>query len=40
MRDVHRLVGAVYGIKRNAKFDFGISTLPYYPDVPARRRTP
>ncbi len=22
------------GIKRNAKFAFGISTLPYYPDVP------
>lgn len=26
---------ALYGsVKRNAKFDFGISTLPYYPDVP------
>jgi sn-glycerol 3-phosphate transport system substrate-binding protein len=22
------------GIKKNAKFDFGIATLPYYPDVP------
>ncbi|MDM7457246.1 MAG: sn-glycerol-3-phosphate ABC transporter substrate-binding protein UgpB [Tepidimonas sp.] len=26
---------ALYGnVKRNAKFDFGISTLPFYPDVP------
>jgi sn-glycerol 3-phosphate transport system substrate-binding protein len=26
---------ALYGnVKRNAKFSFGISTLPYYPDVP------
>lgn len=26
---------ALYGnVKRNAKFDLGISTLPYYPDVP------
>ena len=26
---------SAYGnIKKNAKFDFGISTLPYYPDVP------
>jgi sn-glycerol 3-phosphate transport system substrate-binding protein len=26
---------ALYGnIKRNAKFAFGIATLPYYPDVP------
>jgi sn-glycerol 3-phosphate transport system substrate-binding protein len=26
---------ALYGnIKRNAKFAAGISTLPYYPDVP------
>ncbi len=24
---------AYAGIKRNAKFDFGIATLPYYPDV-------
>jgi sn-glycerol 3-phosphate transport system substrate-binding protein len=25
---------AYAGIKRNAKFDFGIAALPYYPDVP------
>jgi sn-glycerol 3-phosphate transport system substrate-binding protein len=25
---------AYAGIKRNAKFDFGIAPLPYYPDVP------
>jgi sn-glycerol 3-phosphate transport system substrate-binding protein len=32
---------ALYGsVKRNAKFAYGIATLPYYPDVPARRRTP
>jgi sn-glycerol 3-phosphate transport system substrate-binding protein len=34
VRDDHRLVGAYGSIKRNAKFAFGISTLPYYPDVP------
>jgi sn-glycerol 3-phosphate transport system substrate-binding protein len=35
MRDVHRLVGAYGSVKRNAKFaEAGISTLPYYPDVP------
>ncbi len=25
---------AYANIKRNAKFDFGISTIPYYPDAP------
>ncbi|MGB6099947.1 MAG: sn-glycerol-3-phosphate ABC transporter substrate-binding protein UgpB [Comamonas sp.] len=26
--------GLLGNLKRNAKFDFGVSTLPYYPDVP------
>ena len=34
MRDDDGVLSAYGNIKKNAKFDFGISTLPYYPDVP------
>jgi sn-glycerol 3-phosphate transport system substrate-binding protein len=33
VRDDHRLVGLYARVKKNAKFAYGISTLPYYPDV-------
>jgi len=30
-----------YGnVKKNAKFDFTLAPLPYYPKCPAHRRTP
>ena len=38
---IRRASSSTYAsIKKNAKFEFGIAPLPYYPDVPARRRTP
>jgi len=40
VRHDHGFLGALRNVKRNSKFTGGISTLPYYPDVQARRRTP
>jgi sn-glycerol 3-phosphate transport system substrate-binding protein len=40
VRHDQHLVGLYGNVAKNAKFAYGLAPLPYYPDVPARRRTP